>query len=132
MQNHSTGLLDDCVFEEVDSGTVVDVAECEGVMFVAIFGTAAGTNTMTLETGDAANGSDHAEVDDSKDSTDAALTMNATATVGVLQHHKPTKRYCNCVLNGSASMVAIKYGHRKQPTVQDAAKAVAAGFVSPA
>lgn len=131
MQNHNTGILDDCVLEEVASGGVVDLSGFEGVLFVAIFGTAAGTNKMVLEVGDASDGSDHVVVNDSKDtSVDSEITLNATATVGALQHHKPTKRYCNVVLTGAAEMVAIKYGSRKQPTVQDATKAVAASFVS--
>lgn len=132
MQNHSFGPLDDLGAEEVASGAVVDTAGCEGVLFIAVFDAAAGTNKMALEVGAESDGSDHAVVNDSKDrDVVAEVTMNANATVGLLQHHKPDQRYCNVVLTGAGTMVALKYGHRKIPTAQDIAKAVGASFVSP-
>lgn len=132
MLNHDYGILADIKAQERADAEVVDLMGCEGVIFVAIFGVAAGTNKLVLESGDASDGSDHVPVNDSADRTLAAeVTLNATATVGILQCHKPTKRYVRVQLTGAASMVAIRYGHRKQATTQDAAMAVAQSFISP-
>lgn len=131
-QNHATGLLDDVKIQEIADAEVVDLMGCEGVLFVAVFAAPAGTDKIVLEMGDQSDGSDHVAVNDSRDTSSAAeVTGDGTASVLILECHKPIKRYGRIQLTNAAEMVAIKYGHRKQATTQDAAKAIAAQFVSP-
>lgn len=112
---HGIGLLNGIKVIPVAAGDEVDTANFEGVIFLNEFNAAADTNTMTANHGDLANGSDQA-------ATTAVLTMDATATLGALQVHKPTKRFISCTLNGvSGNMYAILYAGRTKPAVQTSA-----------
>lgn len=120
--NHSYGLLHDVKIVPTASATTVDLAQVEGVAFIVVWSAAAGTNKIVLEVGDTSTQGDHVAAYDMKYPANAAeLTMDATATVGVLQVHKPQHRYCSITITGTTSAVlAVFYGHRKSFPAQGA------------
>lgn len=122
---HGIGLLQGVKVIPVASGAVVDTANYEGVMFVQTYDSAGASNALQGQHGDASNGSDQA------DAADALVDMDATATVAVLQVHKPRKRYVSADATGDGTMVAILYGARTQPVEQPAATTIATNAISP-
>lgn len=130
MSSHGIGGLQDCKILPIASDAVVDTANFEGVMFVNDFVTPAGANKLTLRDGDASDGSDQADIDDSAGDPFAEITGRTTERVLVLQCHKPKKRFLSVTASGG-TMVAILYGARNQPTIQDATLTYAESFVSP-
>lgn len=122
---HGIGLVQGVKVIPIASGAVVDSQGFEGVVFVQSFDAASASNELQGQQGDAANGSDQANM------AAALVDMDATATVGVLEVHKPYKRYVSCDVTGAGSMVAILYGARKVKIDQPAATTIATATVSP-
>ena len=122
---HGIGALQELKIIPVASDAEVDPSGFEGVLFVCVFDAAAGSNEMQGKQGPTGSLSD----------LDGAITdMDATATVGCLQIHKPLQSAGDrvaCELTGAGSMVAILYGPRSQEVAQDAATTIAANYISP-
>jgi hypothetical protein len=127
--NHDHGLMVDTKVIPIASDAVVDTAGFEGVVFVAHFDAASGSNKLTLRDGSEAGGGDQAIVKDA-DGNNAELTMDATATVGRIQNHKPVERYVSCTQVGAGTMTAVLYGTRTQATTPGTTTNEAS-FVSP-
>lgn len=113
---HGIGLLQGVKVQSIVSGNEVDTSGFEGVMFVTKFSAAHASNVVTAHHGDLANGSDQA-------ATVGTVDMDATATVGVLQVHKPRKRYVSPVATAGGagsvtSITAILYGARNSAVPQ--------------
>ena len=129
--NHDHGLVIDTRVIPVESGDAVDCANAEGVQFICVFNAADAGNKLELQTGKLADGSDQAAVKDRLDaSVVAELQMDAVATVGRIECHKPEKRFVSCEVTGAGTMVAVLYGSRSQPTTPSA-ECNEASFVSP-
>lgn len=119
------------------NGAAIDCSDCEGVMFVAQFGTL----TATAVTGIKAQQSDDNAGSD--DYTDLEGSAQAIADTGsnkclVLDVYRPRKRYVRAVVTrGTANavidgVIAIKYGLRKLAPSLDTTVAAKKQVSSPA
>jgi hypothetical protein len=121
---HGIGLAQGVKVIPLADDGVVDTQGFEGVVFVCTFGSASASNEMQGTYSDDAGGT-------GKSDTGVVTDMDGTATVGILEIHKPRKRFVGCDLTGTGTMVAVLYGARKVKTVQDSTT-IAQSNVSPA
>lgn len=117
---------------------IVDMANYEGVVFIALTGDVTDTSVLGLnvEHGDASGGGDMADT-----TLSAAYTAGASdadSKMLVVDCFRPQKRYVRAVLTRTTAnavlggIVAIQYGPRKQPVTQDATAIDVEFAVSPA
>lgn len=120
------------------NGTGVDCSDCDGVLFVAGFGTITASAVTSLK---AQQSSDDASADDYTDIAGSAQSVTPSTHDNksvVLDIFRPLKRYVRPVIvRGTANAVidgilAIKYNLRKQPASTHASIAAAKSLVSPA
>lgn len=105
--------------------TAVDMSDCEGVLFLAAFGTLTANQVTQI----------YAQEDDVVGMGNAAnltgtivgpLADNASNKCLALAIHRPLKQFCRCVVDrGTANAVidavfAIKYGMKWKPAAADA------------
>lgn len=117
---------------------IVDMAEYEGVVFVALTGDVTDTCVLGLnvEHGDEAGGGDMADTTATASFTAGAT--NADSKILAVDVYRPTKRYVRAVLTRTTAnavvggIIAIKYGPRKAPVTQDATVIDSEIVVSPA
>lgn len=117
-------------------GSTIDMADYEGVVFIAQFGTITdGTPTLKAGGGAASDGSDAADL--------AATGIKPAITddnkCALLDLYRPTQRYITpTVVRAGAtgavldSVIAIQYGPKKMPTTNDATVAKSGIVISPA
>src|SRR6266540_1761419 len=118
------------------NGGVIDMANYEGVVFIAALGTlASGTVTgMKAQQGNQANLSDAADLA----GTAVLIADTEDNELLVLDIYRPAERYVRAVVTrGTADatidgVIAIQYGPRVLPVTQDATVAAIATHVSPA
>ena len=119
------------------NGTVLDMANWEGVMFVASFGalTATQVTKLKIQQGLLADGSDMADLEGS---ATAALADGDGNKMLIAEVYQPRERYVRCVVvRGTAnavvdSVVAYQYGPRKIPVTQSSTVSAAKFVQSPA
>lgn len=105
---------------------IVDMAEYEGVVFVALTGDVTDGSVLGLnvEHGDESGGGDMA--DTTATATFTAGATSADSKILAVDVYRPTKRYVRAVLTRTTAnaviggIIAIKYGPRKAPVTQDA------------
>ena len=111
---------------DITDATVIDMADFEGVVFIASFGAITAGAVTSLKAAGLATSSPTAITDDLA-GTKATIIDTDDDKCVVLSIHKPILRYIrpwidratqNAVLN---SIVAIQYGAKKQPVTHDAA-----------
>lgn len=124
-------------FGDTLESSVLDMANCQGVVFVAAFGTlsAGAVTKIVAQQGDESDGSDMDDLEGSSVSITAETHDNK---VLVLEIKKPAKRYvqvnviratANAVVDG---VIAIQYGQSKVPITQPESVANTEQHVSPA
>jgi hypothetical protein len=121
--------------QTVQNGAVIDMANYEGVVFIAAFGTlASGAVTgLKAQQGLQSNLSDAADLA----GTALAIADTADNKLLVLDVFRPAKRYVRAVVTrGTADavidgVVAIQYGTRVLPATQDSTVAGIETHVSP-
>jgi hypothetical protein len=96
------------------NGDVIDSASAESVAFVVRFGTAAADNTIKVQQGTLANGSDMADLEGS------SVAVGASDEIVACEIVKPRERYLRVVvLRGTSSTIetgfALIGGLRVQP-----------------
>jgi hypothetical protein len=122
--------------QTVQNGAVIDMANFEGVVFLAAFGAldAGAVTGLKVQQGLQANLSDAADL------AGAALAIADTADnkLLVLDVFRPAERYVRAVVTRGAAdavidgVIAIQYGPRVLPVTQDATVAGIETHVSPA
>ena len=118
------------------NGGVIDMANYEGVVFIAALGTlASGAVTgMKAQQGNQANLSDAADLA----GTAVSIADAEDNELVVLDTYRPAERYVRAVVTrGTADatidgVIAIQYGPRVLPVTQDVTVAAIATHVSPA
>jgi hypothetical protein len=121
--------------QTVQNGAVIDMANYEGVVFIAAFGTlASGAVTgLKAQQGLQSNLSDAADLA----GTALAIADTADNKLLVLDVFRPAKRYVRAVVTRGtadaviAGVVAIQYGTRVLPATQDSTVAGIETHVSP-
>jgi hypothetical protein len=120
------------------NGSVIDMADYEGVVFLAAFGALTATQVTSLKAqhGDQSNLSDAADLAGTLTGPMADADSNKTL---VLDINRPVKRYIRVVVNRATAnavidgVVAIQYSPKKKPTTNDATTTSATkSVVSPA
>lgn len=120
------------------NGSVIDMADYEGVVFLAAFGTLSATQVTSLKAqqGDQSNLSDAADLAGTLTGPMADADSNKTL---VLDINKPVKRYIRVVVNRATAnavidgVIAVQYSPKKKPTTNDATTTSATkAVVSPA
>jgi hypothetical protein len=134
----------DRVMNAVAAGTTdqttstVDMANYDGVMFIALFGTLTATQVTSIyaRQGQASNMSDAADLANTRVGPLADADSNKAL---VLDIYRPQERYVNLVVDrGTANAVidgvlAVRYRGRKKPVAQEVASvAFSESHVSPA
>ena len=122
--------------DDTNEGTVLDMSNCQGVVFVAAFGeiTATSVTKIVAQQGDESDGSDMSDLEESAVSVTPATDNNKLV---VLEIKKPAKRYVQCnVVRATANavidgMIAIQYGYSKLPVTQPDTVAHSEQHVSP-
>jgi hypothetical protein len=102
----------------------VDMSGYEGVMFLAIFGTVTNTGVATVK----AQVSDTSASAGFADPASGAISGQATAsgTAVILDVYRPLHRWVNITIGIATAnvaidaVIAIQYGAKSMPTVQDA------------
>ena len=118
------------------NGGIIDMANYEGVVFIAVLGTlASGAVTgLKVQMGNESNLSDAADLV----GTAVSMTDSDDNKLLVLDIHRPAERYVRAVVTrGTADatidgVIAIQYGARILPTSQDSTVAGIETHVSPA
>lgn len=121
--------------DDTQSGTVLDMANWDGVVFIGLIGaiTATGTATLQAQQGTLANGSDMATL-----TGDVDYTADDGNKAAVLDVYRPQERYvraqivratANVVIDG---VIAIQYKGRKGPVTNGATVVGTTLAVSPA
>jgi len=118
------------------NGGVIDMANYEGVVFIAALGTLApgAVTGMKAQQGNQANLSDAADLA----GTAVSIADAEDNELLVLDIYRPAERYVRAVVTrGTADatidgVIAIQYGPRVLPVTQDATVAAIATHVSPA
>lgn len=107
------------------NGTIIDMANYEGCLFVVKFGTAAADNTIHAQQDDAVGGGTMADV------TGSAVALGgASDEIVWLDYYRPRERYIRVVADRGTSTtvdwgVAIQYGPRKLPVDNTTAGTIA-------
>ena len=118
------------------NGTAVDMANYEGVIFIAAFGalTSTAVTGLKVQQGLLSDGSDGADLT----GTAQAIADDADNKLLAIDVYQPRERYvrpvvtrgtANAVIDG---VIAIQYGPRKKPTSHDSTVAGSETHVSPA
>ena len=105
------------------NGSIIDMSDYEGVVFIAALGAMASDAVAGLkaQTGSAANMSDAADLEGSA----VAMIDPDDNTLLVLEIHRPAERYVRAVVTRSTGdstidgVIAIQYGPRVLPVTQD-------------
>ena len=122
----------------VQNGDVLDMQNFEGVMFVAALGTLTASQVTSLKAQQGA-ASDLSDAADLEGTLTGPMADDDDDQLLVLDIQHPAERYVRCVVNRATAnavidgVIAIQYGPRKMPTVQDTATvAFAEAHTSPA
>ncbi len=122
--------------DDTNEGVVLDMANCQGVVFIAAFGTISDTSVTKIvaQQGDESDGSDMADLKGSAVSVTPGTDNNKLV---VLDIKKPAKRYVQCnIIRATANavidgVIAIQYGLSKVPATQPSTVASTEQHVSP-
>lgn len=96
------------------TGSTIDMANYEGVLFIAKFGTAGTANTIHAEQGTASNLNDAADLAGTK------VGVGSSDELVWLDLYRPSERYVRVIAERAASStldwgIAIQYGAAKPP-----------------
>lgn len=117
-------------------GSVLDMSGFEGVVFIALFGTLTATQVTSLKAQQGA-ASDMSDAADLEGSSVGPLADTDGNKCLVLDVYRPQERYVRCVVDrGTANavvdgVIAIQYGPRTKPTINDSTVKVAELVISP-
>ena len=122
-------------FGDTLNGSVLDMANFDGVVFIAAFGaiTATAVTSVKAQQGAASNLSDAADLAGSK----IDIADSQSNKLAVLDIYRPQKRYLRMVVSRATQnavidgVVALQYKGKKAPVTQDASVAGDKLCVSP-
>lgn len=106
------------------NGDVIDTASSESALFVVRFGTAASNNTIKVQQGTLADGSDMADLEGS------SVSVGSSDEIVCVEIVKPRERYLRVVvLRGTSSTIeagfALLGGERVQPAINNVSGTIA-------
>jgi hypothetical protein len=109
---------------DITNATPLDMQGYQGVIFIARFGTAAANNTIQAQQGLVSDGSDAADIKDSK------VAVGASDEIVVLQLESVGERYIRPVVKRGTSstlefLIAIRYGPLTKPVANAVAGTLA-------
>ncbi|MGD9879018.1 MAG: hypothetical protein AB7E70_21025 [Hyphomicrobiaceae bacterium] len=123
-----------------DNSSIVDTADCEGVMFIAPItdSVAGGVATLTIEQNTVNSGSGMAAIAGSAVAGTSGTNDDLNGKVLITEVIRPRERYVQAVRTSATQniafgdLVAVKFGHRKVPSTDHADVITKASVTSPA